>query len=322
MSHTRAYRDGKIAGDGFPLDQVSDYLENGDCFVWVDFESPTQEDLEKVADELSLHELAIEDALVPGQRPKIDRYENFLFVTVYDTTFDGESGDLVTSEVKAFVTRRAVVTIHDASFDIELVRKHWDDNKDLIDHGVPYLLWGLLDAIVDRQYQVADSLDDQIDGLEDGMFDPKPQTMDVQRRSFTLRRSLVELRRIVTPMREVLNTLLRRDDMNTTKGMGPYYQDVYDHVLRVTEQTDSLRDLVSTILDTNLSIQSNRMNLVMKKVTSWAAIIAVPTAVTGYFGQNVQFPWFGSGTGWIVSDAAIVIGGVVLYFSFKKRDWL
>ena len=322
MSYTRAYRDGTIAGDGFPLDKVSDYLESGDCFVWVDFESPTQADLDKVADELNLHELAIEDALVPGQRPKIDRYENFLFATVYDTVFSDQDGLLATSEVKAFVTRRALVTIHDDSFDIGLVRRHWDDNKDLIDHGVPYLLWGLLDTIVDRHNRATEKLDEQIDGLEEGMFDPKPQTMDVQRRSFTLRRSLVDLRRLVTPMREVLNTLLRRDDMNTTKDMGPYYQDVYDHVLRVTEQTDALRDLVSTILDTNLSIQSNRMNLVMKKVTSWAAIIAVPTAVTGYFGQNVPYPGFGTPVGFVASSAAIVVIGAILYFSFKKRDWL
>ncbi|GAA4664803.1 magnesium transporter CorA family protein [Frondihabitans cladoniiphilus] len=322
MPRTRAYRDGKIVGEDFPLDDISDYLANGDCFVWADFESPTREDLEKVGDELDLHELAIEDALVPGQRSKIDRYDRFLFATVYDTTFDADSGDLTSAEVKAFITHRALVTIHGEDFDIGVVSKHWDDNKDLVSHGIPYLLWGLLDSIVDRQYVCADGLDGEIDGLEDGMFDPKPQTLDVQRRSFALRRSLVQLRRVVTPMREVLNTLLRRDDMNTTKGMGPYYQDVYDHVLRVTEQTDSLRDLVSTILDTNLSIQGNRMNLVMKKVTSWAAIIAVPTAVTGFFGQNVPFPGYSTWPGFVVSCIVIVIASVVLYFSFKKRDWL
>src|SRR5689334_16261799 len=121
MSRTRAYRDGEIVGEGFPLEQVSDFLEKGDCFVWVDFESPTEEDLARVADELGIHELAIEDALVPGQRPKIDRYDHFLFASVYDTAFEKGSGDLTTSEVKAFITHRALVTIHDASFDIGLV---------------------------------------------------------------------------------------------------------------------------------------------------------------------------------------------------------
>jgi magnesium transporter len=322
MSLTRAYRDGKMVGEDFPLDKVSDYLENGDCFVWVDFESPTAEDLEKVGEELDLHELAIEDALTPGQRPKIDRYEHFLFTALYDVKFDDGSGGLVTSEVKAFITRRALITIHEPEFDISLVKKTWDDNKDLIPRGVSYLLWGLLDRVVDRQYNAADALDAQIDGLEDSLFDDKQQTMDVQRRSFALRKSLVNLRRVVMPMREVLNTLLRRDDSKFAPEMGPYFQDVYDHVLRVTEQTDSLRDLVSTILDTNLSIQGNRMNLVMKKVTSWAAIIAVPTAITGFFGQNVPFPGFGKDFGLVLSSIAIVAVSVLLYAQFRKRDWL
>jgi Mg2+ and Co2+ transporter CorA len=118
----------------------------------------------------------------------------------------------------------------------------------------------------------------------------RPHGAEVQRRSFELRKSLVVLRRLVLPMREVVNTLLRRDLGLVDAAMGPYFQDVYDHVLRATEWTESLRDLVSTILETNLTIQGNRLNSIMKKVTSWAAIIAVPTAVTGYYGMNVPTP--------------------------------
>lgn len=322
MHRSRAYRQGSLVGEDFPLDDVSDYLETDDCMIWVDFVSPTKADLDKVGDEMNLHELAIEDALVAGQRPKLDRYENFQFAVLYDVGFDEGSGDLTTSEVKAFISKRAMVTIHDDSFDIGLVMKTWDDNKDLSTKGVGFLVWGLLDRIVDRQYDTADLLDDAIDGLEETLFDVRQQSMEIQKRSFTLRKSLVTLRRVVNPMREILNTLLRRDDSKLAPDMEPYFQDVYDHVLRVIEQTDSLRDLVSTILDTNLSIQSNRMNLVMKKVTSWAAIIAVPTAITGFFGQNIPFPGYGSGWGFAVSCLAIVVGGVILYASFKKRDWL
>lgn len=323
MPRTRAYRDGKCVGEGFPLDDVSDYLEkDGDCFVWVDFESPTAADIEKVGDELDLHELAVEDAIQPGQRPKIDRYEHFMFAALYDVEFDKDSGSLETNEVKAFITHRALVTIHQKEFDPTLLEKTWDDNKDLASHGVSYLLWGLLDQIVDRHYAASDALDTEIDGLEESLFDTRQATMDVQKRSFALRKSLVTLRRVVMPMREVLNTILRRDDAKFAPEMGPYFQDVYDHVLRVSEETDSLRDLVSTILDTNLSIQGNRMNLVMKKVTSWAAIIAVPTAITGFFGQNVPFPGFQQGLGLWLSSIAIVIVSVLLYVQFRKRDWL
>jgi len=322
MPRTRAYRDGKILADGFPLPQVSDYLDQEGTVVWVDFENPDAHDMEVCADELDLHELAVEDALHAGQRPKIDRYEHHSFAVMYDVRFDSDEPTLITSEVKAFLTHNALVTIHDSTFDVDTLVKHWDDNDDLAANGVGFLSWGLFDRIVDQQYSTIDALDDQIDGLETALFDDKPTSMDVQRRSYDLRKSLVEFRRVALPMREVLNTVLRRDSTHAQAAMQPYFQDVYDHVLRISEQTESLRDLVSTILDTNLSIQSNRMNLVMKKVTSWAAIIAVPTAVTGFFGQNVPFPGFGTWPGFLVSCAVIVVASVILYRSFKKRDWL
>ncbi|BDZ51243.1 hypothetical protein GCM10025867_34840 [Frondihabitans sucicola] len=137
MHRTRAYKDGSLVGEDFPLDDVSDYLEGGDCMIWVDFVSPTQADMDKVGDEMGLHELAIEDALEKGQRPKLDRYENFLFAVMYDTGFDETSGELSAREVKAFITRRALVTIHDDDFDVDLLRKTWDDNKDLASKGSP-----------------------------------------------------------------------------------------------------------------------------------------------------------------------------------------
>ena len=151
------------------------------------------------------------------------------------------------------------------------------------------------------------SLDTEIEALEDLLFDEQPREAEVQRRSFELRKSLVLLRRLVLPMREVVNSLMRRDLHVLDEAMVPYYQDVYDHVLRATDWTESLRDLVTTILETNITIQGNRMNLVMKKVTSWAAIIAVPTAITGFYGQNVPYPGFSAHWGFWFSSALIVV---------------
>ncbi|MBD8702425.1 magnesium transporter CorA family protein [Frigoribacterium sp. CFBP 13712] len=319
---TRAYRGGELIAHGFPLAEVSDHLEDADCIVWVDFTDPSPADLAELEDELGLHELAVEDALHDGQRPKIDRYDGHLFTALYDVDFDRDSGVLSTSEVKAFVTARALVTIHHPEFDVSRLERTYDDNVDLTTHGVTYLLWGLLDSVVDRHFDATDALDDEIEGIADDLFDPKPRTLDVQKRSFALRKSLVQLRRVSSPMREVLNTLLRRDLKEVDAEMQPYFQDVYDHVLRVSEQNDSLRDLVSTILDTNLNLQSNRMNLIMKKVTSWAAIIAVPTAITGFYGQNVPYPGFQSTTGFITSCVLIVAIGGVLWWQFRRRDWL
>src|SRR4051812_19365265 len=130
------------------------------------------------------------------------------------------------------------------------------------------------------------------------------------------------LRRVVLPTREVLNALMRRESIFVDDVLMPYYQDVYDHVLRATEWTDSLRDLVTTILETNLTIQGNRMNSIMKKVTSWAAILAVPTAITGFYGQNVPYPGFGQSVGFWTSTTLTVIVSVSLYALFRRRDWI
>jgi magnesium transporter len=160
---------------------------------------------------------------------------------------------------------------------------------------------------VDGHFAAVQSLDDSIEHLEDMLFDDgRRRIQEVQRDSFKLRKNLVLLRRVVLPMREVLNTLVRRDLDIVQPAIAPYYKDVYDHVLRATEWTESLRDLVTTIVETNLTVQANRMNLIMKKVTSWAAIIAVPTAVTGFYGQNLPYPGFGIHAGFIVSSAVIL----------------
>jgi magnesium transporter len=166
------------------------------------------------------------------------------------------------------------------------------------------------------------SLDEEIERLEDLLFDDKPHDNAVQRRSFELRKSLVELRRVVLPMREVVNSLMRRDLDLVDEEMTPYYQDVYDHVLRATEWTESLRDLVTTILETNLTIQGNRLNVITKKVTSWAAIIAVPTAITGFYGQNLPYPGFGHHSGFFTSTGLIILLSVCLYLVFRRKDWL
>jgi magnesium transporter len=154
------------------------------------------------------------------------------------------------------------------------------------------------------------------------LFDERPHDKDVQRRSFALRTSLVTLRRVVLPMREVVNSLLRRDLDVITSAMTPYFQDVYDHVLRATEWTESLRDLVTTIVETNLTVQGNRLNVITKKVTSWAAIIAVPTAITGFYGQNLPYPGFGHTSGFVLSSLLIVVISTTLYITFKRKDWL
>ncbi|WP_405725331.1 magnesium transporter CorA family protein [Streptomyces sp. NBC_01537] len=324
MARTRLYRNGTLVLEDFPADDISEHLADPSSVVWLDLLRPGPEEFAMVGREFGIHELALEDAAHQGQRPKLDRYRTHEFLSVYAVTIDPDSAALSTSEISAFLTTQAMITVRkDDGFPVEDVVARWDQSPDLAGHGVGFLLHGLLDHVVDGHFAAVQQLDDSIEGLEDLLFEEgRRQIRTVHRRLYALRKSLVRLRRVVLPMREVVNTLMRPGLHVVTEPLLPYYQDVYDHVLRATEQTESVRDMLESAMETNLSVQSNHMNLIMKKVTSWAAIIAVPTAITGFYGQNLPYPGFAHQSGFIASTAAIVILSVLLYVTFKRKDWL
>jgi magnesium transporter len=321
---TRLYRGGKLELTDFPVADISEHLTVDGSVIWVDLCAPSQANLDLIGEEFGLHELAIEDALHAGERPKLDRYASHLFLGAYAVDPRTATGELRVSEIAAFITPQALITVRkDECFDIDAVLERWDASPDLAQYGVGFLLHGLLDHLIDGHFAAVQSLDERIEQLEDLLFDEDRRPLHkVQRDSFALRKNLVLLRRVVLPMREVLNTLVRRDLAIVQPAMAPYYQDVYDHVLRATEWTESLRDLVTTIVETNLTVQANHMNLIMKKVTSWAAIIAVPTAITGFYGQNLPYPGAGAPAGFIASTTLIVALSGLLFLVFKRKDWL
>ena len=321
-AHTRVYRRGALEAEDFPLEQVSDYLEQSDTIVWVDFCAPSKQQLHELANELGLHELAVEDALGPHQRPKLDHYESHLFLSCHSVRVNDEGG-LDETEIDAFVNHRWLVTVRkDEGFPMEPVQRRWGRSPDLLQHGVSFLLYGLLDVVVDGYFTTVQAFDDFYDEVSDVIFSDNPLDPSQQRRWFQMRRSLVRFHRLVVSMREAISGLMRREGSAVSADLYPYYQDVYDHILRVTEATDALRDLVATIVETNLSLRDYRQNQVMKKVTSWAAIIAVPTLITGYYGMNVPYPGSGENWGVAVSAFLIVVLSAALYALFRKRDWL
>ncbi len=324
MARTRLYRNGVLESEDFPVADISDHLGDDQAVVWLDLCEPTQADFDAIREEFGLHVLAVEDAMDFGQRPKLDRYRTHLFISAYGVRLNTDDGRLDTCELGIFVTKQALITVRrDDRIDIDEVVSRWDENLDLVKFGVPSLLYGLLDYLVDGHMAAVQDLDGSLEEIEDLLFDTtRPPLQAVQRRSFQLRKSLVVLRRVVLPMREVVNALMRPTLHVVSEPMMPYYQDVYDHVLRASEWTESLRDFVTTILETNLSVQGNRMNLIMKKVTSWAAIIAVPTAITGFYGQNVPYPGYEKFWGFVVSTTVTVVLAVGLYIAFRRRDWL
>ncbi|WP_327070731.1 magnesium transporter CorA family protein [Kitasatospora sp. NBC_01250] len=324
MMRTRLYRNGTLKLEGFPAEEISDYIGDPESTVWLDVHDPESADFETIIEEFGLHALAVEDARNDHQRPKLDRYRTHLFLSAYAVCLDPDTAAFSVGEVAAFITPNALITIRKGRHcDMDHVVERWDNTPELAEHGVGFLVHGLLDYLVDSHFKAVQVLDERIENLEDLLFEDSPeQIQEVQRTSYELRKSLVKLRRVVLPMREVVNSLLRRDVHVVNEPMMPYYQDVYDHVLRATEWTESLRDLVTTVMETNLTVQGNRMNMIMKKVTSWAAIIAVPTAVTGFYGQNVPYPGFGTQAGFWASTVIMIVLSVVLYVTFKRRDWV
>jgi magnesium transporter len=324
MARTRLYRSGALVLEDFPVDDISEHLTDPSSVVWLDLYRPGADDFAMIGREFGIHELALEDAAQQRQRPKLDHYRSHEFLSAYAVTI-AEGGTVVTtSEISVFLTGQALITVrHDDLFPVAALVARWDQGPDLAEHGVGFLLHGLLDQVVDGQFAAVQQLDDSVEELEDLLFEEgRREIRTVHRRLYELRKSLLRLRRVVVPMREVVNALMRPGMRVVTEPLAPYYQDVYDHVLRATEQTESLRDMLASAMETNLSAQSNRMNLIMKKVTSWAAIIAVPTAITGFYGQNLPYPGFSHQSGFITSTTAIVLLSALLYLVFKRKDWL
>ncbi|MGH8860757.1 MAG: magnesium transporter CorA family protein [Jatrophihabitantaceae bacterium] len=324
---SRVWRDGQLVAEDFDFEAITDHLEAEDSLTWVDLCDPDHRLLQELAGELVLEPMAVEDAIARSERAKATRYATHTFITVYAIQLNkdaGVAGRLSVHKVSAFVFPRGLITVRSGpEFDIEEVVRRWDDNADLLKYGVGALIHGLLDTIVDGHFEAVQVLDDAMEELEGGLFDDKALGGEVQRATYQVRKDLVDIRRVVLPMREVINAVLRhRKDFNAPTELDAWYDDLYDHVLRASEWTESLRDMVTTIFETNLSLQDARLNNVMKKLTSWAAIIAVPTAVTGYFGQNVPYPGFAKEWGFVLSVAVILCIGTGLYIMFKRKDWL
>ncbi|MFI7441830.1 magnesium transporter CorA family protein [Nonomuraea indica] len=322
---TRLYRDGVLDKEGFPAEEISGYAGDPANIVWLDLCAPDRRELALLETELGLHELAVEDVVSENQRPKVDVYDNHLFITVYGVRLEHRRLDAV--EVSVFVFRNALVTVRESErFDIDEVVRRWDAaHHRLGAHGVAFLLHGLLDYVVDGHLDVVDELDERIDDLEETLFEDDRQIdgRTLQRTIYELRRNTARLRKIVMPMREVLGTLIRREqDLVVGTELVPYYEDVYDHVLRANEWIDSTRDQLANLRETRLAQQGFRLNEIMKRLTGWAAVIAVPTLITGFYGMNVPYP--GSGQPWGFWLSALLICGISvgLYAAFKKRDWL
>jgi magnesium transporter len=316
----RLYRSGKLAKDGFDPARVSDHLEEPDSLVWLDLEDPTEEELAMIEEEFALHPLALEDARHRGQRPKVDVYEKYFFLVMHAVQL--KDGELQDQEVHAFVGPSYLVTLRYApAFDLEPVLRRWEQQQELTKEGGGFLLYALLDEVVDGYFDVAERFEDVSEDIEEQVFGEKVPA-DIQERIFQLKKQVIEFRRLVMPLREVLD-LIQEEPRVVTSALNAYYRDVADHVIRTLEFIESVRDLLTTALQAHASQVGNRLNVVMKQLTSWAGIILVPTLIAGIFGMNFRhMPELNWRLGYPLALGLMAVSAFTLYTVFKRRGWL
>jgi magnesium transporter len=331
----RYYEDGRVEEQVDPA-EVSECLGTRGALLWVDVENPSVEDVKVLAEEFDVHHLAAEDLLEPSPRPRLGRFGDHFLVVAHDTRLVG--GRLATCEVDLVFGDGWLISVrkpHPAGagpMPVEPIVEHFERQRGeegATDEG--FLLYIVLDGLAEGFFATAEALEDRLDAIEaviftDGGPAPRPGGPlpgGVTEQLYHLRRDLVGFRRVVAPLREALTPLLRGEIRFVGEAALIHLRDVYERAVRATDMVDALRDLLNGALEAHLSIMSNRMNLVMKKATSWGAILVVATLVAGIYGMNFDnFPWNDQRKGFYFALALIALCTVALYRVFKQRDWL
>jgi magnesium transporter len=320
MVTTRVYRNGVLEEEGFDPARVSELLEERGTLVWLDLEDPSDDELALIEAEFSIHPLAMEDARHRNQRPKMERYESFNFLVLYG--FFRRDGDIEEGEIQAFVGPGFLITLRfPPVFDLKAVVARAEQSPDLVKEGGGFLLYTVLDEVVDRYFDVVDRLEDESETVEEEVFS-QDTAEDVQERIFRLRKRVMVFRRRLGPLRDVMQLLQGQQEL-VTPALQAYYRDVQDHLVRTLEFVDNLRDLLTSALEAHLAQVSNRLNEVMKALTSWGAIILVPTLIAGVYGMNFrhmpELNWV-FGYPFVLGLMVVAAGG--LYSMFKRRGWI
>ncbi|MBO0723035.1 MAG: magnesium/cobalt transporter CorA [Blastocatellia bacterium] len=314
-------RDSKVFEIIDDPDKINDLCSKEPNIVWADVSDPDSIDFEELAKEFRFHPLSLEDCRTAHQRPKVDEYEGYYFIVLYEAQLkDGR--ELLLNELNIFLGRNYLVTVHSQPIRaIETAERLWRGWADMAHRGPGLLTYLLIDAIVDDYHPLLDTLSDRIDELEDQIFDDF-QSESIQE-IFRIKKQLLNMRRVVAPLRDVFNTLLRREQPIFSRETAIYFQDVFDHLIRVADTIDTMRDMLGSTMDAYLSITSNRMNMVMKRLTAISAILMSVTLVAGIYGMNFKFmPELEWRYGYPGAIAGMLIIALGLYLYFRRIDWL
>ena len=298
-----------------------DLSELRDRPCWLDISDPQSKDFELAAKELNLHPLAVEDAQQRHERPKIDQYDDHYFI-VFDALQESSPGVVREIEISIFMLQNAIVTVHEGEFTARAaVERRFREGKL---HTTGLLLHALLDTMVDQYFPIIDSLGDRVELLETMVVGGETHDYDTSiRELFELKRDLLRIRHLIAPERDVLAVLVRGDIRELREiGRRVYFQDVYDHITRVIDEIDTFRELTSNVIDAHLASVSNRLNEVVKVLTSVATVLLILGVVTSFFGMNFRaLPYESDALFWLVAAFSLIAaGGVALYF--HRRGWL
>ena len=315
-----AYQEGKKLSD-IPVEDISDYVVRPDTFVWVALRDADKEELLKMQEEFSLHELAVEDAMRGNQRPKIEEYGDSLFVVAQTVELDGD--ELTIGEVDIFVGENYVLSSRrNVTQGFLGVRARAEREPHLLVKGSAFVLYALVDAVVDRYFPVVDMLESELEAIEERIFIPGSQRQNIEH-LYVLKRKVMALRHAVAPLMEAVGKLYGGRVPSICIDTQEYFRDVHDHLYRINGTVDTIRDTISTAIQVNLSMVAIEESEVNKRLAAWAAIFAIFTAFAGIWGMNFkampELEWhFG------YPMALVTMFGIAgyAYYRFRRSGWL
>ncbi|OGA24574.1 MAG: magnesium and cobalt transport protein CorA [Betaproteobacteria bacterium RIFCSPLOWO2_02_FULL_67_26] len=315
-----AYQNGKKLGD-IRKEQIHEYLNRPGCFVWVALREGTPEELAEMQKEFGLHELAVEDASQGHQRPKLEEYGDSLFAVVH--TVEVADGELNVGEISIFVGRNYVLSVRNRAREgFSEVRARCEREPHLLKLGAGFVLYALIDTVVDRYFPVLEDLESELEQVERLIFSGAPARENIER-LYGLKQKLMELKHAAGPLQETVGKLHGGRVPEVCLGTQEYFRDVYDHLLRINQMIDSLRDMVTTAISVNLSLITMQESETVKRLASYAALVAVPTMIAGIYGMNFKhMPELGWVFGYPMAIALMVAIDGYLFYRFRKAGWL
>lgn len=321
MIHGLACWDDRIM-ENFDPELISDIIADANNVLWVDVVEPTEEDMAVLKKEFGFHPLALEDALRQEQRTKLDEYPGYRFIVLHSISYNKEEEEVRSWEIHLFIGANYLVTVHkDPIVTLLAARERWKQQSEMVREGIGFLVYALIDTIIDDYFPILDILDDRIDRVEEQLLRGagKQDLTDL----FTIKKSLLMMRRVTSPLRDIFNILVRRDQPLFSPQTLLYFQDVYDHLLRILDAIDLHREMITSLVETSLATQSNQLNQVMRTLTAMSIILMSISFIGSVYGMNFEhMPELKWPLGYWYALA--LMGGTAggLWGFFRRHGWL